>query len=826
MKRFYLLAFIILLVGSGYAIPARFIIRLPHHETALAANLELRGYDIASVRPGEYIDLVVDHQTYDLLKIQYPNARIIFTEDELKANLQKERDIPGYQSYAQVMQVIADWQAQYPNLLRVVNLGNSWGKIYSQQGISYYNPYNHDIIAVMLSDNATIDEDEPGFYFMGAHHAREPISTEVCMHILGSLLAGYGTDPEVTEMVNESEIWFVPIVNPDGHKIVLDQTDVWWRKNIRDNNNNQTFNNDEYGYGTDGVDLNRNYGFRWGYVGATSDNMYPTYHGPSPMSEPEVQAVETLIQDRHFLAGISYHSYGEMVLYPFGFVGSLYAPDQAEMSALAQSMASSIPKEGAGTYDPMPSWQLYPAAGNTDDWAYGNFGIFSYTIELATQFIPTAQQVPIITQNNLEAAKRLIQRQNSKTLKGHVYDAETMLPVLATIFVDGIDDHPLYRAPYQSNSTFGSYYRFLPVGTHTVHYLAPGYLRQSMNLAISNNTATIQDVYLIRGETFDLSIFLVDENGFVVDNASIEFVGTDIPIQSSDAQGIVHIAEFLGGAYRLRISKAGYESYDVFHNIQTPNLIITFVGTPMLSEGFENGIQNWTRTGSWNTTSSQSNSGQFSLADSPNGSYSANGSSYCQYAQPISLSGALWANMQFWIKHNIRQDGDHLLLQYSLNGQLWQSLDTFDGVMDWTLKTYDLSSFGGSSIYIRFQLNTTSNLNADGVYIDDFKVFVNSYPSHEDDSPIPISNIVAYPNPFSRQIAFSIPKTLQKVARKLSIYNVRGQLVKELDFAKDSDSIVLWDGLSDTNTQSSSGIYFLRVETDFGKSITKKILRY
>ncbi len=131
-----------------------------------------------------------------------------------------------------------------------------------------------------VSDSPDVDEDEPAIYYFGAHHSREPISTEACMTVLDHILTNYGIDDEITYDVDNKEIWFVPIVNPNGVKIVLDQTDIWWRKTIRDNNNNHTFDSDyQYGTGNDGVDLNRNYGFTWGNVGSTDNINGETYHG-------------------------------------------------------------------------------------------------------------------------------------------------------------------------------------------------------------------------------------------------------------------------------------------------------------------------------------------------------------------------------------------------------------------------------------------------------------------------------------------------------------------------------------------------------------------
>ncbi|MDZ4121985.1 MAG: M14 family metallopeptidase, partial [Candidatus Cloacimonadaceae bacterium] len=459
----------ILLTIYCTAISHRFVARMEGIDLKTARDFERDGFDIASFNPGKYLDLVLNEEQYKKLKKLYPRIHLLVTEEDLKSNLtQKSKDIPGYHTYDDVLNLVMTLQQTYPGLLRIESIGDSWGKIYYENGQTNYENYQHDILAIMLSSNADQDEDKPAFYFMGAHHAREPISTEVCLEILTHLLLGYNTDPRITDIVNSSEIWFFPIVNPDGHKVVLDQTDIWWRKNIRDNNLNNAFDYNTYGYGLDGVDLNRNYGYEWGYTSSTDDITHPTYHGPEPFSEPETIAIRDFLQTRHFIAGITYHSYGELVLHPYGYIHDLYAPDATELSALGSLMASSIPSQDSGVYTASPSWGLYPAAGSTDDWAYGMHGIFSYTIELATQFIPPAAQVPVICQNNLEAAKLLLERKNRAMLTGHIIDAGTNQPLAATVYIPEIDDNMLDRAAYRSNLEFGTYYRFLPVGLHSL----------------------------------------------------------------------------------------------------------------------------------------------------------------------------------------------------------------------------------------------------------------------------------------------------------------------------------------------------------------------
>ncbi len=179
-------------------------------------------------------------------------------------------------------------------------------------------------------------------------------------------------------------------------------------ENIRDNNENGVFNTDNYyGNGDDGVDLNRNYSWQWATSGSSGDWNSPTYYGSSAFSEPELSSIKNLLATHHFVAGISYHSYAELVLYPFGYADGVNAPDKQALQHLASAMAVTIPAEEmpSGHYEAEPAWELYPASGTTDDYVYGEHGVFGYTIELATEFIPPISVVEEIAENNLEAAK-------------------------------------------------------------------------------------------------------------------------------------------------------------------------------------------------------------------------------------------------------------------------------------------------------------------------------------------------------------------------------------------------------------------------------------
>lgn len=511
-----LMAMLLIAAMLSFAQPAmaaetgRMVVRFSNPTQTVIKTVTDGNYDVAAYRPGVFLDIVVSVPQYQELVSQGFEPQITQTEERLKSNLHKKgRDtLPGYRNYEQMLSELQAIAAAHPDICKLYDIGNTWGKKYLEKGNANYADYNHEIWAMKVSDNVKIEEDEPSVYYMGEHHAREPISMEMTMTILYQIVENYGKDQDITKRVNDTQIWFVPLVNPNGHRVVTTQADVWWRKNIRDNNRNGQFDvvDAQYGNGPDGVDLNRNYGFGWGDVGTSDDPSDVVYHGNEPWSEPEIKAIKHLLDTHHFLAGITYHTYSELVMYPYGADYNVTGPDRDALEELAVEMAVTIPAttQPHGHYDPGPAWGLYPTTGDLCDYAYGQHGIFSYTIEMADEFIPAADRVEGICNDNLEAAMILLNRPWRATLTGHVIDAKTGEPVEAEVFIHTIDDQmdgaddqltegtPEFRFPYRSNKEYGRYYRMLKEGLYDVSFHAPGYesvTRQNILITASGQTA-------------------------------------------------------------------------------------------------------------------------------------------------------------------------------------------------------------------------------------------------------------------------------------------------------------------------------------------------
>jgi len=235
-----------------------------------------------------------------------------------------------------------------------------------------------DIIALKVSKGADKGRDgrKPAVLYLGAQHAREWITPEMIRRLMHHFLDGYPRDKTIRKLVNENELWFVPVANPDGYDWTFEPGQRLWRKNLRDNNG------DGQTAPGDGVDLNRNYPTKWGYdnEGSSPDPASETYRGASPGSEPETQALDAFVRRVGFKFFVNYHSAAELLLYGTGWQVATPTPDDVIYEAMAGDDADpAIPG-----YDPDISAELYTTNGDTDTHMTERYGTLGFTPEMST----------------------------------------------------------------------------------------------------------------------------------------------------------------------------------------------------------------------------------------------------------------------------------------------------------------------------------------------------------------------------------------------------------------------------------------------------------
>ncbi|WEX86515.1 M14 family metallopeptidase [Sinorhizobium garamanticum] len=248
----------------------------------------------------------------------------------------------------------------------------------------------------------------PKILFMGCHHAREWIAVEVPF-LLAKELVERADEAPIAGWLTSGEVWVAPMVNPDGHEHSRAEERLW-RKNRRRNDD-----------GSFGVDPNRNYGYMWGILDVPTSSQVPsdeTYVGPRAFSEPETQAVRDLVGCERFAGVITYHSYSQLILYPWGYTDKPIpdAQHREQMVGMAQEMQTLIQGVHGKVYVPQQSSALYPTAGDTTDWTYGTYGIPSFTVELRPRtfqeggFILPPDQILPTWEENRPAAFRFVEQ--------------------------------------------------------------------------------------------------------------------------------------------------------------------------------------------------------------------------------------------------------------------------------------------------------------------------------------------------------------------------------------------------------------------------------
>ncbi len=281
-----------------------------------------------------------------------------------------------YKTFDEIVTKLNTFVTDRPDICSLIDIGDSIE--------------GRDLWVLRISGPGT---NKPAVLYNGCQHAREWISPMTNMWIADQLVYGYGIDPEITAMVNQVEIFIMPVVNPDGY-IYSWTTERLWRKNRRDN----------LGSSCDGVDLNRNWDANWSGPGASSSPCDPLYFGTAPFSEPETAALSSFIAaNPQIVAFNDIHSYSQMILWPYGYTYSLCA-DHDTFEAVGNEMRDLIFDVHSMSYEPGPvADTIYQVSGGSVDWAYDAQGVFAYSFELrdtgfygfelpADQIIPTGEE--------------------------------------------------------------------------------------------------------------------------------------------------------------------------------------------------------------------------------------------------------------------------------------------------------------------------------------------------------------------------------------------------------------------------------------------------
>lgn len=380
-----------------------------------------------------YVDAyATTEQTKQIINAGYQVTVLI---DDYQKELAKT--LQGYHTYAQVCSSMYALRNQYSNITKLETLGLS--------------TLNRIILAMKITDNPQIEEPEPEIRLVGAHHGNEKISTEITLSFLKFLLENYGTNPQVTHLVNNREIWIIPILNVDGHV------------------NNSRYNGAGY-------DLNRDYGYMW--QGNT----------PSPWSQPETRAIQKHSQNNNIVLEYEYHSTASYVNYLWDYHPK-DPPDSSYIISISQEYADSTYGSATTRLTKINGFDWYVARGSAQDAVFGIWGGIGTTIE--TQQPSQQARIDSICLANRRALLAMITRAGWG-ISGTVKDSITQQPLFAMIKFTNPKRWPVY-----TDKSFGDFYKMVPAGTYTFTVFANGYEPKTYTVNVSNTGAVYLDINLL-----------------------------------------------------------------------------------------------------------------------------------------------------------------------------------------------------------------------------------------------------------------------------------------------------------------------------------------
>jgi hypothetical protein len=385
LKKVLLTIVLFLVLSSGMAsgeIAPKMLVRVYLQSEQDNLQLLLMHPDIAYISR-DFADIITDAEELNRITMLGLKTDVVHEDFPafLQSRLDPTKDMGGYKTLDEINIYIDGIIADHPGIVSAkVDIGHSF--------------HDRPIYAIKISDNPEIDEDEPEVLYTAAIHAREVITPEVLFHFMDHLTDNYGTDPRVTSIVNNRELWFIPLINVDGYyrnEVVAPYGGGMWRKNTR-------YNAD----GSLGVDLNRNFGYYWGLddVGSSPDGAEETYRGTGPFSEPELQNVRDFTIAHEFVISLYYHAYSDVYLFPWGY-NRQPTIDNDIYVALSDSM---------GVYNGYSNDQnFYPVNGGACDWNYGEQTTknmnYSFVVEVGSlydYFWPPLYRIPDLVAENLE----------------------------------------------------------------------------------------------------------------------------------------------------------------------------------------------------------------------------------------------------------------------------------------------------------------------------------------------------------------------------------------------------------------------------------------
>lgn len=784
-------------------------IMIPKANREIVNQLQQLGIALEGVSgiTGEYIEIIICEKEKAKLEKAGIDFEILIEDmtsyyqsrfgisDQIKTEQKIQYEVPenfnfgsmgGYLTFDEVVAELDSMYQLYPNLITArTSIGNSIE--------------NRDLWMVKISVNPSTAEDEPQVLYTALHHSREPQSLMTILYTMWYLLENYNSNDEITQLVNSREMYFIPVVNPDGYvynRQIAASGGGLWRKNKRDNNNDGEFEPD-----IDGVDLNRNYDHNWGYddQGSSPDMESLTYRGTKAFSEPETEAIRQFVNGKNFKTVLNYHTYGNYLIHPFGFDKDSF-PSETDLAALIDYSKEMFSYNGY-TFGNCFQTLNYLSNGLAEDWYYGE----------QTEKPKIFAICPEVGSNNdgfWPATDRIIPLAD-----------ENLIPNIFFAQVAGSIYRPLY---VQMSDTFLN-----PGETVNINL-------EVQNIGLTASSGEVRVEITTTSPYFSLNIPTLNLGTIAARATTVSTETAQLSASSSTPVGYKGILNITFYEAQQFICEQEYEI-----QVGTPELIF--------ADDAENGMTNWTVDNQWGTIE-DAYEGNYSFSDSPDGEYENNQTGGLTLQQHLDLSDANDAYLEFWTKWQLEGalfniPGDFAQVEILAHpDSSWQamegrytSLGLGDGVQAldepgyaknmfiWVNERMELTDFiGNSEVKIRFNLST-DGVNfvdyGDGWYIDNIAVYKYAEQNNGTGNPSGFSEMESasfhvFPNPTTGKVEIHSDGT---DILSIRIFDITGNILLE-KLSLSSDSSI---DLSDYD----GNIFFIRVQKN-DETVTTKIVKY
>jgi carboxypeptidase T len=666
----------------------------------------------------------------------------------------------GFYTWDEVQSELDSLSIKYPNLVTVKAPATSGTSL---EGRSLYY--------VKISKNPNINENEPKILYDGLHHAREPIGMQQLFFFVNYLLENYTTDPEVQYMLDHSEIFFLPVVNPDGYEY-NHSTDPYgggqWRKNRRNNGTSY------------GVDINRNYGFEWGYddVGSSPFGWDETYRGTAPFSEPETQIVRDFSVQHNFTMALNDHSYAGLFIYPWSYI----TEDDAD-STKNKTWSKMMTRDNSYIYG-TPGAVLYNTNGDANDWMYGEQvlkpKVYAYTPEIGNDndgFWPLPERIIPLCQESM-----LMDKLATLLCLKYAEATDTSSPIVPT--KQGYLKFNIERYGLDSTGTYTV--SIQPLDANLVS-VGSGKVFQGMGLfEVRADSISYQlDPGITTGTSFKY-LLQVNNGHYTHSDTLTKWYGQPLTVFSDICSNMTNWTSTTWNTTFLSYHSAPYSIADSpFGNYDNNvNSNVAMINAVNLSNSPVAVLNFWTR---WATEP---------------------GYDYTQ-AQVSTDNGLTWTSLQGEYTH---RGGSHELAGQPL----------YDGVQGtWVREQMVIPGYPDQDIRIRFTFHSDAGTTADGYYFDDVTVTIIDMTTGIEETAGKPEYFISEPSPNPAQtdvtLSFRLPAG---ESAELLLFDAEGKEVRSLPLQPQDTRVVI------PVSALAPGVYYCRIEGVSGISATRKIIKW